>query len=1456
MSTNKTPNLGLHSWVETDYVKRAEFNENFAGIDSAFTQFKVSGNVRAATTANIGLSGNQTIDGVAVTIGNRVLVKNQTTASQNGIYIVGVPAWTRAADANSSMKIESGISVYVEEGTVNAKSEWTLTNTGTIIIGSTGLTFERTGGMASSTLPGLISAGDQAKLTGIAAGAEVNQNTFTTVRVAGQADVVADAKTDVLTVAAGSGIALTTDAATDTVTIATSIPNASTSTSGLMSSADKTEFDKIKQGMMRVDLTQTLGPGTSVITTDNNGSELDVTVNGRTLVNLLGVLGGGESLSNWINSGTVTLDTAKKRSGNAGFKFISSNGGSYLTKDVSLTLDSEKSYLLGMWVYVESFTQVSGGAVSLTLRDYGASTIRYGPSTNASLTGQWQFIYQKIPKNNTLVGSGFRIMVGLVGTSNAVVYGDEIRLYEVTAAEYDAIGTTISGEAIDQYFPYVDGKQHVQGVAITKQGRNLLPGTPDSIANTTETKVNGPYDLTMTASANWRWNSFFIDVIPGEVYTLSLVGNGSSIVYESNSQNQQLNPILQNSLTSPRTFTVPSTIRRIMVVLTNASVGTFNFSKWQLELGSSATPFTPAEPQSVILPVTLGQIGDIKDSVYSSGTEWMYAERIKKNVVLDGGMAWSYNSDYTGAKSVKVVVGATLGPRTSNFRVIKYDGSQLRNEIVTQGDRAWFETDLTTFTISINDTDSGWAETINPNNNAVKALMNGWKATANNGTTYTSWTSILTGSAPATNTEAWVAANKAPGWTGWATLDYVLASSATPVVLPKAEGSITLHPGGNQVSVDTGVIQREKVIPYKSPSNFYNINSPDYPESALTRRTAKILTVCKGADADNKWTLQLQNATAMKAFVTAADFDTEATYYVTYIALDKYALTANAIETAASWHTGLSGVVSDLVQTAAELRQENDRQDFADDYIEAKIDNLKVDLTNGTLIPTTMQKYKLTEDTGFGKTVPSTDFNAILSPGEYILSGSTMTNGPITTPSGYLRVRAIDATNIIQEIVLTPTFVSWARRMNAGTWNTWTKSWNENNDGPGSGLNADTLDDLHADSVANGSTIVAREANGGINATVVKYGNGSTAVGALNYSAGVVTLEAQSANTSILIKPMGSGTITLGNESQNTLILNQSMFDYRLPTGGTGGYARGFLFKNVDGSTGYGGTGIYGQSAAGVATIENMYMAHGASPWSSGLGIYIKPNGTTGVGIVSPEERLHVHGNVLITHSTAPQLKMREQDQAVDEKNWAFLVDAKGFRVRVLNDAETAYSEPLVIQRGTGTAVTGITVGAPLTVSSLITSSTAKVNNLHVDQLDGAHADSAATASTIPIRDANKKIAEVASNRAVAKDVQLTTTSNTTIATFTPTTKAMCTVKIYLRCAAARNVTIVVNYADGDGTPVAQTRVVLPSSDMAIGSYDFIPVTLLSNANTAISVVASTTTASNVFVSAVITEEG
>lgn len=95
-----------------------------------------------ATTANITLSGTQTIDGVAVVADDRVLVKNQTTGADNGIYIVAASTWTRATDFNGANDVKKGTLIYVHSGSTNI-GLWRITTSDPITIGTTSLSFTK-----------------------------------------------------------------------------------------------------------------------------------------------------------------------------------------------------------------------------------------------------------------------------------------------------------------------------------------------------------------------------------------------------------------------------------------------------------------------------------------------------------------------------------------------------------------------------------------------------------------------------------------------------------------------------------------------------------------------------------------------------------------------------------------------------------------------------------------------------------------------------------------------------------------------------------------------------------------------------------------------------------------------------------------------------------------------------------------------------------------------------------------------------------------------------------------------------------------------------------------------------------------------------------------------------------------------------------------------------------------
>ncbi|MCD9024305.1 phage tail protein [Cohnella silvisoli] len=144
-----TPRLSLPRPVGTDTFTLASQQALIDAIDSgaaSLTELQSLGyknSVRAATIGNITLSGTQTIDGIALIAGDRVLVKAQSTASQNGIYVVATGAWSRALDADTSAKVITGFEVWVSEGSTQADTKWGLVTNAPITLGTTGLSFQQ-----------------------------------------------------------------------------------------------------------------------------------------------------------------------------------------------------------------------------------------------------------------------------------------------------------------------------------------------------------------------------------------------------------------------------------------------------------------------------------------------------------------------------------------------------------------------------------------------------------------------------------------------------------------------------------------------------------------------------------------------------------------------------------------------------------------------------------------------------------------------------------------------------------------------------------------------------------------------------------------------------------------------------------------------------------------------------------------------------------------------------------------------------------------------------------------------------------------------------------------------------------------------------------------------------------------------------------------------------------------
>ena len=190
--------------VPSGYESRSGFGDdslvNKSYVDAVANGLDVKASVRVATTANLsgtynngngtitaGSNGAISIDGVTLSVNDRVLVKDQSTATQNGFYKVtatgsGGAAFvlTRTPDADAASELTGGAFTFVEEGTANADNGFVLTTNGTPTLGTTNITFEQFSGAGQiSAGAGLTKTGNTIDVVGTADKITVSANALT-----------------------------------------------------------------------------------------------------------------------------------------------------------------------------------------------------------------------------------------------------------------------------------------------------------------------------------------------------------------------------------------------------------------------------------------------------------------------------------------------------------------------------------------------------------------------------------------------------------------------------------------------------------------------------------------------------------------------------------------------------------------------------------------------------------------------------------------------------------------------------------------------------------------------------------------------------------------------------------------------------------------------------------------------------------------------------------------------------------------------------------------------------------------------------------------------------------------------------------------------------------------------------------------------------------------------------
>lgn len=644
-------------------------------------------------------------------------------------------------------------------------------------------------------------------------------------------------------------------------------------------------------------------------------SPLNIEIQGRTLVNMAGTISSawkGTNIESVIDDTTVYK---YKKSYKAKTNSNGAAGNAYIAFDVPVTMSTGKKYVIRTDIRCESAAEM----IATPRWDGNIFTTH-----NQQYSGSTEFVPMFIKINGKDL-SKFTLLIETYKANFTFWVDTFVAVYDVPDDVFAKINVDpeYSGQKLTDKFPYVEGVQHLNTVVVA-EGGNLIPPFTEWETVSSVAKIMNPYELSIAATGQQHNNTHTITVLPNTTYTFSYKSS-SHVRYDL--QLRDSNSVVEKTFACydglPLTFTTLGTTKSVRVNAYNypiSDVGTWSFSYPSLVLGDKPKPFAPRNPSYLYANTSLAGQNGVNDVLYQEDGQWKVLRKWERDVMLDGVLNWTHNASKMGFKELTVTNYLDKKVNGTNTIFVQKNNGTFLNQAgasssISSGD--FVHNSTPHLYVSVSDNDSGWAVSYAPLQDEVKAYFNGWKVkTADGAGKPTAWISIVDGKDAPIQTLAYVRANRAPNYTPYK-LTYQLATPRVEVV--QVEGDLAVS-GMTQVSVDSGVVVREKVTPKNDSSNYYiNLVNTGYEQSRLKYKASKIVAVYKDGTIDNKW---IKNGSVAwgneKAYISNTDFDPTAEYTVTYSVLDKHLFTTNVIDAKVTYNQSLASTVREVVEKQAD----------------------------------------------------------------------------------------------------------------------------------------------------------------------------------------------------------------------------------------------------------------------------------------------------------------------------------------------------------------------------------------------------------------------------------------------------------------------------------------------------------------------------------------------------------
>ncbi|PZM67505.1 pyocin knob domain-containing protein [Paenibacillus dendritiformis] len=752
------------------------------------------------------------------------------------------------------------------------------------------------------------------------------------------------------------------------------------------------DMNRIEQGLKDAHVPAyqplTLNPGLQVVEAENDTPFRMGEVKGRTLVNLLGRAGACDNAELWTDYQTThTIDQTLCVSPKG------ASGGSAVTK-TKVLFEAEKFYLLIGKAKVGTAT-----TASLSVSGYMEDT-----KTQAASNKEFQVLYKAIANFSTPDTRG--INANVIGGDGVTAYFDDVRLYEISQAEYEII-VSKTPEQVAAKYPYVDGITNVTNPYAIVTGGNLLPPFSDGWYALTDTHLMliSPYEAVMQISTSAQTGIHIpaFPVLPNTDYTYSAEHNAGLNIFGVESGTA----LVSNFKGSQVTFNTGNNTR-INVAFVNGdsaggTPGTYSIKNPILTVGTEPKPFARQQCSTLGFETQLAAHpvdGSNPDTLFmgDDGLPYVMEKWGKLNFDELPASALSVGGGNGSFKQINLR-RVMKNPVYKSQIAVKFDGTMLvpSTEVLKSADGLYIGDnyiDINNVYITVRNTDSGWGADYKPELDEMKAYFLGWKMyhvesndykSVYNGTGTKRWVSLVDWStlSPVGVTPSEVA----PGYTPYR-LQYL---KAKPTVEPvrNYELGATLTAGSNIVEVGSGIVIRERANPSVNIGwNHAVINRVDGGHGHLKHRVNKFYGVYRNEAADKKWVEDSQGGLAygLKAMVTDRHlFDPTAVYHVTYTMLDP-TLAAPISGTVA---TNLRGTVSDLIRAVNLLESEISVIDAPVKSVNGKTGDVALTADDvGAATRAEFNDLKTTVAFSRGYVTPGTDLNSLVTPGTYRLGSA------------------------------------------------------------------------------------------------------------------------------------------------------------------------------------------------------------------------------------------------------------------------------------------------------------------------------------------------------------------------------------------------------------------------------------------------------------------------------------